>query len=396
MYISTAVLTCLAGIVQASAKKYHVSNGYTEKMQQNRIKSHLMSKAKPLRKLDEEVAIDLTGYSILFEKCQYQKYYDVNHEDDDDGDDILSTNKFIMFKICNSNSCSNGCNDDYGEYVVDMDTYIEAMTQLREDDIDNMCDQCNNDCQVEDDAAQLSDDCMACLTECDAYDTMEENGYGDASEYVECGEIQADDDTQYSIGAYCSSDGLKISIGVFSDGNCHDLVEDVSAAELLGFSNFSDHVLMQSYSSSCISCLQEPDNDDQAQADDYEAETLEVCQEIYEASGKCETSNGFSGGYLQYYSSQSSNEEAVCSFIDSLDSGTFDQSGEIVIGDGGVRTVRGHTKATGGQKFFLTVLILATGGLAGYAYILHQKLPEGFLEGLMSQGRLMKMGGTMA
>jgi len=397
MHYSKVLFTSLATLAGASAKIYHkfpITNAVTKDTAENKMKSKLMSKAKPLtRKLedaDAEVVIDLTGYSIVFEKCQYVKFYNVGEDDggnDQDGGDVMSTNKFVIFKLCNSDSCSSGCNYDYGEYVVDMDTYVAALTAMKEESIENMCDQCQENCQQDDDAAQYDDDsCQSCMNECNAYETLEDNGYGDASQFVECGGAQADDDAQYSIGAYCSDDGYKISIGVFTDEYCSQLVDGLDAASFLGYTGLSDHILRATYDTDCVSCLVEPEDDDAYRADDYEDETAEMCQELYDAAGKCESPTSFSGGYLDYYSSQASNEEVICTFISSLDSGTYDQSGEIMIGDGGVTSVSGGFTTTGGQKFFLTVLMLATGGLAAYAAMLHQQITGGSTMGLSQQG----------
>merc|ERR1740136_606760 len=67
--------------------------------------------------------------------------------------------------------------------------------------------------------------------------------------------------------------------------------------------------------------------------------------------------------------------EDICTFISSLDSGTYDQTGDIVIGEGGVKTISGKSyTATGAQSLFLTVLVLSTMGLAGYAAMLHEEI----------------------
>jgi len=396
MYFSNLLLTGLAVLAGTSAARFPLTNGITKNTAENKMKSKLLSKAKPLsRRLedgddaDAEVAIDLTGYSIVFEKCQYVKFYNVGDEDnggnDEDGGSVLSTNKFVIFKLCNSNSCSSGCNYDYAEYVVDMDTYVAALIEMKQESVENTCGTCQENCQLDDDAAQYSSDCQTCMDTCDSYDNLEENGYGDASEYTECQQAANDDDANaYYTGAYCSNDGSQISIGVFSDENCSSRVSGKSAATMAGLSGFSDHILSATYSSDCISCLVE--NDDEDQADDYEPETAETCQELYDAAGKCESPTSFAGGYLSYYSSQASNEDDICNFISSLDSGTYDQSGEIVIGDGGVSYRSGGSGATGGQKFFLTVLILGTIGLAGYAAMLHQQITGGSTDGLGKQG----------
>jgi len=391
MYFATVLLPGLAALAGVSAAKFPITNAVTKNNAENKMKSKLLSKARPFaRKLDEgddaadkDFAIDLTNYSIMFEKCQFAKFYSVG-EDNGDGDgDVLSTNKFVIFKLCHSDDCSSGCKNDYAEYVVDMETYVAALIEMKQESVENTCNQCQENCQVDDDTPNYSVKCQSCMDRCDRYDALGENGYGDASQYTACAEVGNDDDANaYYTGAYCSEDGAQISIGVFTDAYCSDAVSTQDAATVLGLAAFSNHILSATYSSECISCQQEV-KDGGDDSDDYEPETVETCQNLYDAAGKCETPTGFSGGYLRYYSSQASNEEDICTFISSLDSGTYDQTGDIVIGEGGVKTISGKSyTATGAQSLFLTVLVLSTMGLAGYAAMLHEEISGGKSDGL--------------
>mmetsp|Transcript_38097 Transcript_38097/g.74631 ORF Transcript_38097/g.74631 Transcript_38097/m.74631 type:complete len:402 (+) Transcript_38097:79-1284(+) len=391
MHFSTVFLTGFVAIAGVSAAKFPITNAVTKNTAENKMKSKLLSKARPLaRKLDEgddaadeDLVIDLTNYSIVFEKCQFVKFYNVGEDNGDEEGDVLSTNKFVIFKLCNSNNCSSGCKSDYAEYVVDMETYVAALIEMKQESVENTCNTCQENCQVDDDTPNYSVKCQSCMDRCDRYDALEENGYGDASQYTACAAVGNDDDADaYYTGAYCSDDGSQISIGVFTDEYCSNSVSSKDAATVLGLTALSDHILSATYSSECISCLQEVE-DGEDEADDYEPETAETCQNLYDAAGKCETPTGFSGGYLSYYSSQASNEEDVCTFISSLDSGTYDQTGDIVIGEGGVKTISGKSNtATSAQSLFLAVLILSTMGLAGYAAMLHDEISGGKSDGL--------------
>merc|ERR1712003_547544 len=85
-----------------------------------------------------------------------------------------------------------------------------------------------------------------------------------------------------------------------------------------------------------ISCLQQDENQDQDdnQGQNAEVETKEVCENLYEASAKCEEVHGFDNGinkYYNLYANQDNNEELVCSFIDSLLSGTYSQDGKLLL-----------------------------------------------------------------
>jgi len=129
--------------------------------------------------------------------------------------------------------------------------------------------------------------------------------------------------------------------------------------------------------------------DDDA-AEEEAPEANEMCQALYEAAAKCEGEHGFQEGVENYdeYDNQASQEGLVCDYITSLKSGTYDETGEIVI-SGSASTVGGGSKTTGGQKFALTFFILGTVGLAVYAAMLHSKLTKGGKADLATQGGAM-------
>jgi len=253
-----------------------------------------------------------------------------------------------------------------------------------------MCDEyCQNDDAQEMDDAQAAIaatvDCDTCVDECDKIENMEDNGYLEASNYIECQQLDQenddDDDAEevmYFAGATCSSDGSKIKIGVFKDENCAYINNNLYVDDYLNGFSLSHALLKNVYSGTSIPCS--------SYNEDGEAEENEACQEVYEAAAKCESDYGFSGNYGYY----SSNEDVVCDFISQIKSGSFDAaSGEIVLK--GKNVVSGGGQGTtGGQKFALTVLILGTIGLAVYAATLHSSLTKG------AKADLSKQGGQMA
>jgi hypothetical protein len=243
---------------------------------------------------------------------------------------------------------------------------------------------------------------------------MEANGYQDASEFtgcVELGEVQTDDDgenARYFAGAMCASSGTRIKIGVFADEECSQYVEDGDVETYMNmFANnnnnnnngnnaamkLSYHLLKQTFpEGDCVaSCLKEDENQNNNNNGDRQAEAAEVCQELYEQAGKCESTHGFNNGYVanQNYDNQVQNEALVCDFISSVSAGHYDQTGEIVI-SGGRTILSGGTSTSGGQKFALTFFILGSIGLAGYAAMLHQQLTKG------AKADLSRQGGAMA
>jgi hypothetical protein len=69
----------------------------------------------------------------------------------------------------------------------------------------------------------------------------------------------------------------------------------------------------------------------------------------------------------------------------SLMSGTYDESGEIVI-SGASSAVNGAHATTAGQKFALSFFVLGTVALAIYAAMLHSKLVRGAKTDLRTSG----------
>mmetsp|Transcript_6163 Transcript_6163/g.13523 ORF Transcript_6163/g.13523 Transcript_6163/m.13523 type:complete len:423 (+) Transcript_6163:159-1427(+) len=418
MKLSLALLCAAVGYSAASPFAPKKSRN-TRKAKMN---AKLMSNAKTLRKLDqqdEEQEVDLSGYSIKFEKCQFVKSY--NGEEGGGGgegvDTILTTQRFVIFRLCPDSSCSS-CNYNYGEYIVDMETYLEAALGYKEEAQEQYCDTCNECYEKAAEAAENDDaneeeeededawkcqnmDTSSCYAECQNIENMEENGYMDASEFIECQELDVGDDdgVQLFAGAMCASSGTRIKIGIFSDEDCSIYDESKDIEDYMkngdGYNmKLSYHLLKQTYSEGeCVAnCLVEDEeqnnqNDEGDDEEEKEAEINEMCEELYEAAGKCETNHGFEQGIVDYdnYDNQIRNEELVCDFISSLKAGQYDQTGEIVV-SGGRTTLGGSSTATGGQKFALTFFILGSVGLAGYSAMLHQQLTKGAKADLAGQG----------
>jgi len=387
---------------------------YTAKL----MKKAVPTKNSQIRKLNDNDEIDLTGYSLKFEKCQFVKSYSQDLAEAG-SDTVLATQRFVLFRLCPSGSCSS-CNYNYGEYMVDMEDYLGYTVEYRQEEQEEMCNACEEQCYYEaddagDDAAAeeeeedagddangggrrlVTADCDTCQSDCQKIANMEANYYLDATAFVQCAELkEADDDSDaLYAGPICASQGAKIKIGVFTDEDCMFLdsskdVEDYLTDDDGNGMKLSHALLKTTYSSTdCISCLEDVDGDDDAAKAD--AGNKEVCSELYESAAKCESKHGFSGlSSNDYYQSdnQISNEELVCDFISSLKSGTYSQDGEIVIGGSKVYT-SGGTSTSGGQKFALTFFIIGTVGLAVYAAMLHTQLTKGGKPDLSAQGGAM-------
>jgi hypothetical protein len=407
----------LAAVISALAS----ANKFAPKKSSNNGKSAFVSKlmrgAKVTansqlgRKLDEdEYVVDISGYSVKFEKCQFVKAYDDELAEEEDTDTVLGTERFVIFRLCPDNSCGT-CNYNYGEYMIDLETYLEATVEYQQEIQEGMCEACE-ECGNWDDQANAdqynnerklqnySVDCDTCYEECSKIENMEENGYIDATNFLECQMIyDPEDDGKAALyaGPMCASQGAKIKIGVFTDEYCNALDSSKDVDDYLmdgdGYQMKISHALLKTVyaEDSCVSCLVVEEEDDaERKLDDAEPEVLEMCETLYEAGAKCEKTHGFDNGYSGYdnYANQLSQEDVVCDFIDSIKAGSYDEQGEIVV-NGGNGSSGGGAKTTGGQKFALTFFVLGTVGLSVYAAMLHSKLTKGSGANLSNQGGAM-------
>lgn len=379
--------------------------------------SKLMDGAVPTRRLEEaeEYEVDISGYYVKFEQCQFVKSYDEEMAQEEEAGTVLATKRFALFRLC-PDECSS-CNTGYGEYLVDLDQYLESTVEYFQDYQEGMCQACEEVCyqeaneeeaegeEEEEDGGrrrlqQYNVDCDSCYSECQKIENMEENGYLDATEFLECQMIyDPEDDNKEALyaGPICVNSGKKIKIGVFSDEDCLFLDSNKEVDDYLvdndGYAMKLSHALLKStYTDTCISCKEPADEEDNNNGDDNQDadEVIELCERLYEDAAKCEVKYGFDNGYADYdgYENQASQEDTVCDFMSSLKSGTYDESGEIIVS--GSDAFRNSGKATtGGQKFALTFLTFGTIGLAIYAAMLHSKLVKGGKADLASSGGAM-------
>mmetsp|Transcript_30750 Transcript_30750/g.64465 ORF Transcript_30750/g.64465 Transcript_30750/m.64465 type:complete len:421 (-) Transcript_30750:246-1508(-) len=415
MKILAVATTTALSLSAASAAKNPFAPKVTPKNPNSSYIGRLLSKARPtpnsqLRRLEDDAEVDISSYSIKFEKCQYIKQY--ADERDEDIDNVLETKRFVIFRLCPNDSCSSdSCVSNFGEYIVDMETYLESTLQHKQEEQEQYCQACE-ECENDDGAAGDDDaagddaarrrrklvdvNCNSCYAQCQNIENMEENGYVDAAEYVNCAKVYENDNTGlvYYAGAICANSGRRIKVGLFTDEACSVYDPDVAVDQYLKNDNgynvkLSYHLLKQTFvADECVaSCTKVDENandDDQA-----EVEVSEVCENLYEAAGKCETPYGFADG-IDYsnsdnYDTQVANEEAVCDFISTIESGHFDETGEVVI-QGGTAVYASSVQTTGGQKFALTFFVIGTVGLAAYAALLHSKIFKGRGADLSAQG----------
>ena len=346
---------------------------------------------------------DLSTYSIRFEKCQNVISWNDDLAEEEDATTVLGLEHFVIFRLCPSDSCRTSCSSDYGvpfgEYVLPVEDYLASATEQSRRAFENTCQQCEEACNE----GGYCDE--SCLDDCETYENLGDNGYWDATDYMECQQIDVvngDDDNaggegnneaedqQLYIGPKCSANGRRIYIGLFTDEDCsvkYELPEHKTMKDFIGFklwygtlSATYDH--SSSMSSGCISCAEDNEDGDGNDNDKNDADEVnEMCEELYNAAGKCETKHGISAGFMQTKredgnnENQANSEVKVCTFIDSLVLESYTEKGEInlnVIQDVVIR------KTTSLQKICLSILSLFIVGTLSYAVWLNRAINIAF------------------
>jgi len=337
----------------------------------SRLGQKVLSQA---RRLDEDEEADmswLTGYSLKFSGCHHVSQW---NNDAADGEDVrIMTKRLARFRLCPTDSCSadeaSGCTSGYGDYILDMNTYVQAYVEYKREALEQACEEIKENCECEDNGDDQFDE-EACEYQCYVDAGLEscyrEEGAFEPEAYTECAQYEppeADDDggrrleedeeeVQYFIGPYCGNQGGDVYLGMFTDDTCTEFADELDGSYL--FKQLSGESLPYSsksfVGSDCVSCLQVPDGDD----DGAEDEILEACEAMYMASGKCESN----------LSVDSPNENA-CAFM----------SGIKIVLESGVVNIE-ETKASRTASVFIGIFAASFCCLAFYVYHLNDKMSK--------------------
>jgi hypothetical protein len=320
-----------------------------------------------IRKLDDAGDFDFVGdYSIKFQGCHHVQQW--NDYADDDNDVRIKTKRLARFRLCPSDQCSNdkstGCTSKFGDYIVDMNTFVYNYLQELEEQKDALCAAAATDCQSE--CGSSSSEGDECMTSCYAayslsvclYDEAAVNDF-DVLDFSSCAEMDddrrrrlvnsgrhLDEDVQYYIGPHCSQQGGQVHFGVFTDDTCTTMAESGDDIFYAAYGFNLPYSSASMISSRCIGCL---DTDDDDADGSY---VSELCQNVYKNSGKCETRMAID------YPNESS-----CDYIEGI---------KVIREDGVIRTssVRKSKSAAVAIGVFMTLSVL----LAGYVFYLRTKL----------------------
>lgn len=276
----------------------------------------LLSKARRVNDAQEVDNTWVAGYDIKFQGCLHVAQWGADEENGGGEDDVMvATKRLVRFRLCPSGFCSSesgyGCNSDYGDYVIDMDTYVANFLEHKNEYQEQKCEQFieNGGCSCENNGDDQYDE-QSCFNSCFAaagmdYCKEDEDGF-QVDEYLECGQYQPpenqyynnnnrkleEQEAQYFIGPYCAEQGGQIHLGMFTEETCTNFADSMGGRTTFESISYGATLPYEAYSgdslvdSNCWSCKQE--NEDEYYNAYAEAEVNEMCENIYQFTGKCE------------------------------------------------------------------------------------------------------------
>lgn len=331
------------------------------------------------RRLENGGDVDFTwvaDYSIKFQGCHHISQW--NEEADGEEDVRIATKRLVRFRLCPSNTCTlqnaGGCNSGYGDYVLDMNVFLEAYVESVNEYNEARCQYLENTCGCGNDG----DNEDYCLYDCYVAHGMEEicaeqNPYNgdnqqqdeqfDLGDYTECAQAnfgnnrrKLNDEVEYYVGPYCAEQGGAIYLGLFTDDTCTTFSDDYGGQE--AYYRMSGKELPYGntnvISMDCYSCM-EPEAQYNYDGNDNEDNDLvnEMCEQIYSQAGKCEVE-------INQYGANNYN---ACSYIQGIQ----------VIRKNGI-IVSSGSKANKTASIFIGVFVVAFVLLSAYVYYLKTKL----------------------
>ncbi|KAL7516301.1 hypothetical protein ACHAWX_001329 [Stephanocyclus meneghinianus] len=271
----------------------------------------------------------VANMSLKFQGCYHTQQW--NDEANGENDLRISTAKLVRFRLCPTSSCAMnspaGCESGYGDYIIDMETYVNAYLEAVQQDQEYNCkyEEQYGDCACDKDGQGDDFNEDICRYECYMGKGMEycidKNPYEEEGEkkeqwnireYAECRQYKfennnnnnraLEEEAKYYVGAYCAENGGHIFLGLFTDDTCSQPADSSAGAKTFAtLSNgkslpYSDTTLI---GTECMSCKETQQANEQNAAeggnDANDADNIkESCENLYQAAGKCESDLGIS------------------------------------------------------------------------------------------------------
>jgi len=205
-------------------------------------------------------SFDATAYSLKYTRCQTIKEYTYNgynnyyYKYGSGADQIFSNKKFAVFRLCPSSSCQSnvqyGCNEGYGEYMVELSDYLTSMQDYRDAREEALCDYCDS---LYGDDGYISE-CSVCNNDGYGYQKNAVENYLSCTQVI--GYDANGDWARLFVGPTCDtgSDSYSLKMGLFYDKKCSTPATDFSISEFTEGDVYENSLTTKYYSTDCISC----------------------------------------------------------------------------------------------------------------------------------------------
>lgn len=281
----------------------------------------------------------ISSYSIQFQGCHHIQQWNKNADDEDVR---LETKRLARFRLVPFDVCdvmspwadskvfrdaqSLVGNVDYGEYIVDMNTFVAAYFEAENEESYYACEEAEENCEdtcATDDAAD-DNAYSSCISSCykgyGCNQNMDDDGGSglDVTDYTACAAFDwdnGDDDAgyEYYFGPYCADQGGEIRMNLFTDDTCTTLASCNSGQKrgATCYTQSTGYTLPFTQESivhdPCLPCsenyatlessLNSMGEDEEFDYTNYDyGNPRDVCSNLYDLSGKCE-SNMNNGQY---------------------------------------------------------------------------------------------------
>ena len=158
------------------------------------------------------IDFDMASKAFKYSGCATMKLFD----DSDADESPIKAQTYVTFRLCPSDSCNKyslvGCQKNYGEYAIEMETYLESILEYYETRFEQYCEYCltcDDDVQLE--AAEM-------LQQCYFEKTLEENA-NYQNQYQENFQDGGSYNGNNYDGAYNGGNGLQGQYYYSSSGN---------------------------------------------------------------------------------------------------------------------------------------------------------------------------------
>jgi len=381
-FVSLLSLTAVSATMPMHAKKMQKLPDSVEVG--SKLGNKIMSNA---RQLENDDGVDYSwvqNFSIKFQGCHHISQW--NDEADGQEDVRIATKRLVRFRLCPTDMCTlesaSGCSAGYGDYVIDMNIYLEAFLESVNEyneakceylEATSGCDEDGGDYCLYDfySANGMADICADGNPYQNNYNGNDDDADAfDLADWTECAQAdlnnnnngrQLENGIEYYMGPYCAEQGGSIYLGLFTDESCTTFADDYGGKEAYYSLTGSELPYGENnmITMDCYSCIEAEAqyyyDEDGNGNDEQDADNVsEMCEMIYSQAGKCESSLEINGVYPNYN---------ACSYIQGIQ----------VIRKNGI-IVSSGSKANKTASIFIGIFVVAFVLLSAYVYYLKTKL----------------------